>query len=444
MPRMKHPKILLLYIPIIFLPLLGVFSGPFFYLNFLVVLIFNIFVLLDMRDRRQYALSPTFVTILYLYVSFTLGEVLFYNEIYRLFPLQNEYYESWKFLPQNVTFYNFCSLLLVISYLNARTNIKLDNGLFHFSWKNIYIGFIFLVFILFARIPITALSFAVPFFSIGLVYLVSKIESQWRFFVYIFIMALMMALNPDDKRETIFLFYPIMFLEFIRIKKVSFKNFLMFFSGGVVVVCAVVIMSIIRSELSSSIFVSKDIIVQYITSDIALSSLADNFEINWCYIDAFQPLEFINLDSSNISWGSSFLKPLFWPISREVWPDKPESTMLLFTSIFDKSAKEDGMSLPIPIVADMYWNFKYLCIIFIYTIHYWLNSMYKSMVQFYKRTQRRNIVSIGEFIGAYFLFVFLLFMRGCGIDLFVAYWVVFFVLLNLFKSILPVRREVLE
>lgn len=438
---MKHPYILLFYIPIILLPLLGLFSGPNFYLNFLVVLLFNILIMSDMKDKRRYALSPTFVTILYLYISFTLGEVLFYNEIYRLFPLQNEYYESWKFLPQNVAFYNFSSLLIVLSYLNARSNIKLDNGTFFFSWKYIFIGLVLLVLVLFIRIPITALSFAVPFFSIGLIYLVSKIESQWRFFVYLFIMALMMALNPDDKRETIFLFYPIMFLEFIRIKKISFKSIMVFISGGVVIVVAVVIMSIIRAELSSSIFITKDIIVQYITSDIALASFADNFEINWCYIDAFQPMEFINADSSNISWGSSFLKPLFWPISRDIWPNKPESTMLLFTSLFDKSAKEEGMSLPMPIVADMYWNFKYFSVIFIYIIHYWLNSMYKSTVQFYKRAQSPKIVSIGEFVGAYFLFVFLLFMRGCGIDMFLAYWVVFFVLLSLFKSIFPVRRN---
>ena len=409
--------------------------------------------MLDMKDKRKYALSPTFITILYLYVTFFLGELLFYNEIYRLFRLQNEYYESWKTLPQNVTFYNLCSLILVISYLQAKPNRKLSylkvksyvkpgRKESRFSWKYIILGLVLLAVVV--KIPVSALAFAVPFFSVGLVYVASKNNTNLRYVAYVLIIVTMMALNPNDKRETIFLFYPILFLELLRIKKITFKQVIIVLSGGVLVFLAVVIMSLIRADVSSTIFIPKDVIVQYITSDAALAIIADNFEINWCYIDAFQSMEFINSDSSLISWGSSFLKPLFWPISRDIWPNKPESTMLLFTTIFDKTAKEEGMSLPLPLVSDMYWNFKYFSVVFVYLIQYWLNSMYKSTVRFFKRNKDKNLLSTREFVGVYFLFIFLFLMRGCGIDMFLAYLIVFHVLLFLLNSILSVRGTIIK
>ena len=131
MSKIRHPFLLVLYWPIIFLPILGIIDRANFSLCFLCVLLFNIIILLDMKDRRAYFFSPTFITILYLYLSFFFGEILFYNEIYKLNISQVEYYETWKYLPWNVFYYNVCTFLMILSYLFSSPSQIFRNHSYH-------------------------------------------------------------------------------------------------------------------------------------------------------------------------------------------------------------------------------------------------------------------------------------------------------------------------
>ena len=428
MNQMKHPSILFLYLPIVFLPILGIFKGDNFYLNFLIVLLFNVLILMDMKDKKGYLFSPSFISIFYLYINFIFGELLFYNDIFKLAPDKSEYYSMWKTLDRNTLIYNICTLLIVLSYLNAR---PMKTRIFRFKripWLNGITCLISLLIILLSKVDI--LIQLLPFFSILLIGMSSKLKTPVRFIAYMLVVGLIVALNPDNKRESIFLLYPIVFIEALKIRKIKLKYIFMSFGGAAFVFIAIVVMSIMRAEMADNFLSSLNMVSVYITSDAALSLVADNFEISWCYINTFQSMEFINNDSSLLGWGISYLKPLFWPISRDIWPDKPESTMLLYTAVYDKARKIDGLSLPIPIVSDLYWNFKYFAIPFVYIVHYWLNNIYKTGLRVIRDNQNNVELCTGEFAGLYFMFVFLLLMRGCGLDLYLIYLIVFYILLK--------------
>lgn len=391
---------------------------------------------MDMKDKRAYFFSPAFISILYLYINFTLGELLFYNGIFMLAPDKSEYYSTWDSLDRNTFIYNLSSFLIVLSYLNAKPLKLKDSGLKRIPLVNGVTCLLFLLFILLSKIDI--LIQLLPFFSILFIGLSSKVKSPVRFIAYLLVVALIVSLNPDNKRESIFLLYPIAFIEVLRIKVIKLKYIFYAIGGGALIFVAIIIMSIMRAEMAGDFISSISMVATYITSDGALSLIADNFEISWCYINSFQSMEFINDDSTLLGYGISYLKPLFWPISRDVWPDKPESTMLLYTAVYDKARKIDGLSLPIPIVSDLYWHFKYFAIPFVYFIHYWLNNIYKSGLRVIRDNLNNNDLCTGEFKGLYFMFIFLLLMRGCGLDLYLIYVIVFYIL---FKTVVFCRRK---
>lgn len=428
MNQMKHPELLLLYLPILFLPILGIFKGEYFYLNFLLVLLYNIFILMDMKDKRAYFFSPTFISILYLYINFTFGELLFYNDIFNISLDKTEYYSTWDTLDRNTFIYNVSTLLMILSYLYAKPIKAGKTSFSKITWKNGVTSFFFLLVILLSKVDIL-LQF-LPFFSILLIGLSSKTKTPVRFIAYLLVVGLIVALNPDNKRESIFLLYPIAFIEIFKIKTIRLKYIFLAIVAAALAFIAIIIMSIMRAEIAGDFVSSLGFVSMYITSDGALSMIADNLEISWCYIDTFQSMEFINDDSTLLGWGVSYLKPLFWPISRDIWPEKPESTMLLFTTVYDKVRKLDGLSLPIPIVSDLYWNFKYLAIPFVYIVHYWLNIIYKTGLRATRDNLNYNKLHVGEFTGLYYMFVFLLLMRGCGLDLYLLYIIIFNVLLK--------------
>lgn len=428
MKQMKHPALLLVYLPIVFLPILGIFKGEYFYLNFLLVLVYNVIICADMKDKKSYFFSPTFITILYLYLNFTLGELLFYNDIFKLAPDKSDYYSTWDTLDRNTFIYNVSTLLMIISYMYAKPLKTGKSSTQKIPLINGVICVFFLLVILLSKVDL--LIQLLPFFSILLIGLSSKIRTSVRFLAYLLVVGLIIALNPDNKRESIFLLYPIAFIETFRINRIKLKYILIALAGGSLVFLAIVVMSIMRAEMAEDFISSLSMVSSYITSDAALSLIADNFEISWCYIDTFQSMEFINDNNGLLGWGTSYLKPLFWPISRDVWPDKPESTMLMFTAVYDKARKLDGLSLPLPIVSDLYWNFKYLALPFVCIAHYWLNSIYKTGLKVFKNNMSFDGLCVGEFTGLYFMFVFLLLMRGCGLDLYLIYIIVFYILLK--------------
>lgn len=439
---MKHPALLLLYAPIIILPISGIFTGALYCLNFLAVIIVNLIIMMDMKDKREYVFSPSFVTIMYLYVCFFLGEMLFYNDLYHFYLLQADYYKSWKYLASNTFFYNISSFLILLSYLNSRKKRYYHQTVSsQYTWRHGILAIVLLLGIILSRNEL--LFTMLCFFSVLLITLSSKLQAKYRRLSFLFVVGIIVALNPDNKRESIFLLYPILFIEIINSKEIKLRTILLISVISILMFVAIVSMSIMRAQMADNLFDSIYLVKEYITSDFALASLADNFEINWCYIDAFQSMEFINSDISYLGWGVSYLKPLFWPIPREIWPEKPESTMLLFASAFDKSGKEaDGLSLPIPIVSDLYWHFKYFGILFVYTVHYWLNKIYVSIVDEFRSKKWQKYATSRDFLGLYFMYVFLLLMRGCGFDFFLSYMLSFYILNKLFTIRLSKKHRI--
>ena len=440
---MKHPSLILLYIPLVFAPWLSsIFIIPFEY-YYLAIIGINIILLMDMKDRKKYLLSPSFIVTFYLYISFYIGEVVFSRGIVQIDD-QASYYAAWKYHLSNTVYYNVCTFLSFISYLLVENKKDKVRQVGRGNIMPTSLSFKILIFILLTIVlllPISAIGFFIPIFGILFITQLYHSRPYVRFIGYVFLIGYMAFLNPDNKRESIFLFYPIVTLELTRILYVKFKSILYLFGGIVLLVGAILVMSIIRAGLGSDFIEILSYIPVYLSSDNAITMIVDNFEINYVYINSFQALEFINNDTHLLNFGISYFKPLLILIPSAII-DKPMATMLQYTKEFDPWGADAGLSLPITISAEAYWNFMYVGTVVVFIIFLFLNKMYIRCYSNFISLSNSLLRSIpfSTIYSAYFLVITLFLIRGCGFDLFFIYAVIGWLTILSFRFILNVFK----
>ena len=72
----------------------------------------------------------------------------------------------------------------------------------------------------------------------------------------------------------------------------------------------------------------------YIRSDIFRDAIVDNLEFSGVYFDTVNCADYVLNNQIPTLLGSTFIKPLFLPIPRELFPLKPESMINIYTSTF--------------------------------------------------------------------------------------------------------------
>ena len=142
---------------------------------------------------------------------------------------------------------------------------------------------------------------------------------MYRFILYIGVIAIFAIFRFDNKREAIFLFFPIVLLELSKIKSNIFKitNILKMFLVIIGAFSLIIFMSIKRADNSqntNSITSLTDILpqfIKYLSAETVLPIIADNLEVNYVYINSHQAIEFIENKPTLKTYGSTYIKPLF-------------------------------------------------------------------------------------------------------------------------------------
>lgn len=418
------------------------------YINYTIQLFFLLYFISIEKKQIQFLLSPSILSNLYLIICFILGDLLFRNDLYLL---QNQYlyYLSWEHTRISCCYYNATFFVILLSFYFSRATCFKDNFLTlkpRVSLKNIIFLISILVILLMSGFQIfvsdsSTIDLAGICSTVIACFLfiqISKSISPFRFLFYILIVALFAMIRFDNKREAIFLFLPVFLLEAPKITTSIFtlKNILYSVCIIVFVSFLIFFMSLKRAEKNGSdyrIESAFDIVpalLKYLSSDNVLPIIADNFEVNYVYINSHQAIEFVEKDSRLLTYGGTYLKPFFLPISRTVFPDKPEAVITLYTREFDSAAAASGYCLPLSLHTESFWNFSFwggiICCYFIFFV---LNSLYKYFViSLVKNNCLANILFL------YLYYIFFILYRDAGFEKVILWFPVSYFFLIIIRS----------
>lgn len=415
----KTIAVFIIYLPFLFFPYLTKNYWEVSYLNHAFFLAFYAVILMTSKEGMRFILSPASITCLYLYICFLLGDLLFRNGL-NLYSHHYDHYSEWKHYELASTYTNICIYLALLSYFFVKKRTPIPRA------KVFNNSTITVLLVLFAcSVPLA--SFDLPggvnkvimfLSSVGIIYYCSiHVKSSRRFLFYVLILFFIAIANPDDKRNSIFMVYIILIVESRFITKISLKYTILGIFGAATVFILIVLMSVLRTGISS-LSEAINFMPTYLTGDLILGALANNFEIDYTFIDSFTPIEFIEENTSRLNYGMSYLKVLFLPISRDIMPDKPEATMILYTKIYDPSGAATGLCYPINLAAEAYWNFRYFGVFVVPIFYYILNAVYCKGLRLLNRDLKS--CNFKTLLFLYVMYYTTLLIRGSGFDIYVS------------------------
>jgi hypothetical protein len=409
-------------------------NGQWFYAIQFLVIFMN---LLRVKNNYIYFFSPSFLCLAYLNFNFFLGQMV----VARGIGFDLKYYNAFKNFESVsfiTAFFLLCNLMVFLSIsfksFNKIINIRfIKSNLNTINKSKVLFLFLILFFLGYVKINLSFLGGQGDFIyvfklavSILIVFIISDYKSKIRFLLYFFIICLFFNGSFNSKREILYVIILIVFFEFLRNKinvRIKLKQFLLFSFGFAFIFYLVIIASIMRGygnyNVNDSINASK-YVLDYISSETATKALASNFELNYLYGNSSNAVNYIYSGEEKYLYGSTFLKFLFIPIPRSLFPEKPLSMIDIYTNKFDPSFRSIGGSYPVIIYSESYWNFSLLAFPFLYLIFSLFNRFYLKVVGFIERS---NISIYSVFL--IFMYITLIqFIRGSGFELWLLYGII--------------------
>jgi len=383
-----------------------------------------------------YMLSPMVILFVYITVNLFIGGWAHFNG-YVMSEKQLIAFSEWRNYRVSVIYY-ILSLAIIYFIDSCYRNKYADIGVLgvmrgkaalsiRYPFVHVLIAFPFLF------IPFEAAWFGgdgdlskvfvlVAFFSIA-VYVASnryKYRSKHRMVIYIIMIVLLAIISVNDKREAIFAILPILLIEsyygkWIFNAKLILYSFLLLLGTFVLILT----MSISRGYGSfgdSGLLESFVYVLSYIKSDEFISSLMNNLEFNYVFFHSLNAVEAILNDSDLIEYGSTIVKSLFIAIPRSIFMDKPESIIHLYTNHYSPVLRDLGVSYPVNIISEMFWNFHFFGVIALAVISVAILKVYYLFVTRFS-TFTIPIASFGMFTYMFYL----VWVRGSGLDMYLVY-----------------------
>jgi hypothetical protein len=356
-------------------------------------------VFLSIKNNTVFFLSPTFITLSYLCLSFWGGHYV----VSRGIMLDLKYYHAFnafksiKFITFFLLFSNFLVLISIPfkKFINPALiqNYKNADNINIFKHANLKITFLLFLIILFSftSINLSAIGgsedsdFSYVFklaISIFLVIILSSYKNKVKYIFYLILLSIFIIGHYNDKRQILYVLILIGLFEIVNkqvVFKISLRQFIISIISIALIFYVVLISSITRGYgnfgVQNPIEASK-YVNQYIKSENIQKALVANFELASVYGNSSNAINYVHSNQVDYLYGKTFIKILFIPIPRRVFPDKPRSMIDIYTSKFAPSHRARGSSYPIIIYAESYWNFGIFWFLFIYPFFYFLNLYY--------------------------------------------------------------------
>lgn len=390
-------------------------------------------VLFKQPNNRYYIFSPSYIALLYLNINFIIG----HYTVSRGFGLKMTYYRAfmdYSSIEFITVFFLLCNLIVFLAIPFKKIE-RLDWSVSNkkqFGGARLVVLFAIIFILSFIQIDLSFIGGGGDFSyiyklaaAIFIILPLVKSKAKWRFPLYLLLILLFTIGHFDSKREIIYVIILIVFLEIMYNKvnfAITFKQLFLGVLGGVIFFYIVMISSIMRGYGNyepNSIGEAVKYVPEYIQSDIFKDAFTANFETNSVYGNSTNAINYIYDGTAEITYGSTFIKFLFLPIPRSVFPDKPNSMIENYTIIFDPQFRAIGGSYPVIVFSEVFWNFHIFGLLVLFFIFQGINRLYILMVG---NLAKDKIDLLAIFL--LFMYVTLLqFIRGSGFDVWLLYGV---------------------
>lgn len=414
-----------------------------FQYSFLVYIIQLILFFLKSRNavsKSSLFLTPSFLTLVYLCLNFALGEYV----VSRHYGFSDLYYKAIqgsKNLNWVTAYFLACNLVVYLAIPRhlreggrpvKKTAVPAAKwGLAGNTSAYIIISCIALLLLGFVSIDLSVLggsgNFSYVFqvaIAIPLCFILSIEKKNYRWPLFILILAFFMAGHFGSKREILYIFLLILLAEVvmgtIRLN-FSVKKIVSFSILGAVIFYIIIISSILRGYGNynvKNIFDANDYVSVYVNEDYFMDALVSNLEINAVYGNSANAANYVFTGKTDLLIGSTFLKVLFVPVPRSAFPEKPKSMVDIYTSKFMPALRRDGGSLPVVLYTELLWNFHVLGLPLLFIFYRYFNKLCNAVF-----LQLGNRVLSFRNMSVVFLYVtFIQFVRGSGMDMWLLYY----------------------
>ena len=424
------------------------------YLFYLVQLVFLTVTLSKQKENYIFFLSPTFITYLYVNLSFTFGHYVVsrgieFDLIY--FNTFNNYL-SVKYITVIFMLFNFFIVLGIPKTFYK--SIVTSKHKREFNISKFLLGYGLLILLSFLTLDLEAIGGGSNYgysIKLGVAIIVGMNVARLelllqRFLIYVILIIPFLAGNFESKREIMFVLLLFSILEISKAKpqlKLSFKTISLLAFGTIMFISLILTASILRGYGGYKIDRPIDAIKYlptYVSSDFIGKALAINFELSTTYGNSSNAIDYINKGEVDYLYGSTFLKVLFLPIPRKLFPHKPQSMVNIYTKIFAPGYHAIGSTRPIVIYSEFLWNFGIFGFPLITLMFIMFNRLY------YKLLVRLNLLrSDSKTIFGVFLYITLIqFIRGAGFELWLIYGIVQFPFTYMLSETTSLNKEQLK
>ena len=281
------------------------------------------------------------------------------------------------------------------------------------------------LFLLIAKIDVfSAFSFQLSILIVHGLRLAAS-RNRYRYLIYGFYMATLLAFDFDNKREIAIALFLLVFLEvyYGRVPfDFTFKRIVGYAAAIVMFFGLILSASILRGYggFSPVSFIDAvRLIPQYVSSEIFVDGVTDNLELNYCYGSAITSIDMSITGIIPYQYGASLAKVLLLPVSRDVFPDKPESTMQIYTRLYSPSMRSNGGSLPVIFPSEMFMNFGIVGLLPYLVIWFGFNQLFLWL-------PRCAAGTLGQYSIIFLVSSILMFARGSGLELYLVFYVLAF------------------
>lgn len=387
------------------------------------------FIACNRNNTLSHFVTPNALIFFYFILNFLLGSWGFSKEYILVVDNLYDFYD-WKYRSITTSLSMLCpSIFLIVDILHHK---KYEVISLNITWLN-HSGFF-----------LAGALFLAPFFffplnldfvgaqgdlailpkgiaAIAIIFYLSKLNKIKRYMGYAILIIFFTTFSVDEKREAIFLIFPIIWLEANRYRTKLTPSVI--FSGTAVIAILTTLilsMSIIRGYGNfgdvSSIYEAILFVPQYIDSDFFISAFLVNIEATYLYFHALNSIDMLLSDLDLLAYGSTLIKPLFIIFPREIFPLKPDSILELYTSAYDPGGRAIGGSWTIGLFSEFIWNFHILGIFLVLLVAKLLCKLNLLMLG------SASYINPAKIIMYLFIFLHLFtWVRGSGLDQYFIY-----------------------